>query len=271
MKKNSRSSSSGSSTSRISSAAILQIIDKLKRQSIRSSTQKNYYSIWKVFGKFYLRLDQKPTNWEDRITLFVGYLIDTNHQSQTVKCYISAIKSVLRDDNIQVDEDKILLSSLTRACRLKNDTLYSRLPIQKGMLRILLKSIFNLFFNQGQTYLAHLYTALFSTTYYSLFRVGEVTSGSHPIKVVDVHVGQNKQKILFILRTSKTHNKGDKPQKVKISSSKSIHWHLSHSFLCPYACLRDYIKLRPKFITPDEPFFVFRDSRPVSPQNMRNV
>ena len=114
----------------------------------------------------------------------------------------------------------ILLNSLTWACRIHNDVLYTRLPIQKGLLWLLLKSMFKSFFDKGQSYLAHLYTALFSTAYYGLFRVGEVTSGSHPIRVTDINIGKNKQKILFILRSSKTHNTCNKPQKVKINSNK---------------------------------------------------
>ena len=56
---------------------------------------KNYYGIWKTFNQFIVRLDFKPTNWEDRITLFAGHLIHLGRKSNTVKSYISAIKAVL--------------------------------------------------------------------------------------------------------------------------------------------------------------------------------
>ena len=74
---------------------IERIVDYLKLQYHRDSSRANYYQIWKIFSKFYLRLDSNPNNWSERITLFVGYLIDTQKQSATVKSYISAIKAVL--------------------------------------------------------------------------------------------------------------------------------------------------------------------------------
>ena len=54
--------------------------------------------------------------------------------------------------------------------------------------------------------------------YYRLLQISEVTGdGGHPILARDVHVGSNKCKMLFILRTLKTHWHGCKPQLVKIS------------------------------------------------------
>ena len=50
--------------------------------------------------------------------------------------------------------------------------------------------------------------ALFATAYYGLFRVGEITDSQHAVKACDVHIGVNKRKLLFILRTSKTHTEG---------------------------------------------------------------
>ena len=50
-----------------------------------------------------------------------------------------------------------------------------------------------------------LYMALFSTAYFGLFRVGELTASKHVVKAVNVRIGQNKNKILFILDSSKMH------------------------------------------------------------------
>ena len=137
----------------------------------------NYYSIWKAFRKFYLRLDVKPKNWEDRLTLYIGYLIDQKRQSTTICSYFSAIKFVLREDGIRVHEDSFLVSSLTRACKLKNDTVHARLPIQEDMLMSLLCKVDSFYlFNKKQPFLALLYQMLFCTAYYGLFRVGEITS-----------------------------------------------------------------------------------------------
>ena len=134
--------------------------------------------MWKTFNEFFVKLNRIPNNWETRITLFIGYLIDQGKQSQTIRSYTSALKAVLAEVNMSIYQDEFLLSALTRACKFKNDTGSMRLPIRKGMLRILLDKVFNIYID-SQPYLAKLYTALFSMAYYRLFRVGELTSGTH--------------------------------------------------------------------------------------------
>ena len=226
---------------------------------------------------FSIRLDVKPDNWEDRLVLFVGFLIEDGKKSSTIKSYISAIKSVLKKDGVEISENKYLLGSLTKACKYVNDQVYVRLPIQKGLLNLILKEIEQLFEERNQVYLKNLYLALFSTAYYGLFRIGEVAEGTHTIKARDVHVGDNKQKMLFILRTSKTHWSDSKPQTVKIVSTKLPYQcfrvkgsgHLNQ--FCPFTLLRNYMAIRETYHSRAEHFFVFRDRAPVPQQQVRDL
>ena len=125
--------------------------------------------------------------------------MDGNRKSATIKSYISAIKSVLAEDGVILNNNKYLLNALTKACRLKNDKVQTRFPIQKGVLKILLKTAKTYFEEKGQCYLQALYKALFVAAYFGLLRVGELTVGPHAILAKNVHVGENKNKILFIL------------------------------------------------------------------------
>ena len=47
-----------------------------------------------------------------------------------------------------------------------------------------------------------------------------MAKGPHVILAKNVQIGVNKPKLLFILETSKTHTRGDKPQIVKIEKIK---------------------------------------------------
>ena len=69
-------------------------------QRHRGSTQKNYYGIWKNFNKFIIQLDDKSNNWDDRLVLYMAYLIHHQRRSSTIKSYISAIKAVLFNGGI---------------------------------------------------------------------------------------------------------------------------------------------------------------------------
>ena len=211
--KNKRTGSSNSST--ISTADIKGIIDRLKMERVRSMTRRNYYSVWKSFNTFFIQLDVKPDNWEDRLTLFIGYLIEYKKvQSQTARSYISAMKTVLMEDGFDISEDKFVLSSLIRACKYRNDCVRNRLPIQKDLLIEILKFTNNYYLDQGQAYLASLFSSLFITAYFGLFRVCELTltNSRQTVRVTDVHIGRNKEKILFILRSSKTFGKVNRPK-----------------------------------------------------------
>ena len=105
--------------SSISTAVIQDIADKLKTQQYRGSTKTNYYFVWRKFNEFFVKSDVKPATWEERLILFVGYLIDKQLKSTTIRCYISAIKAVLREDGETLNENTYLLKSLTKACQLK--------------------------------------------------------------------------------------------------------------------------------------------------------
>ena len=200
-------------------------------------------------------------------------MINNEHKkSTTVRSYVSAIKAVLMEDGIKISEDAYLLKSLTKACKLCNDRVRIRLPIHQGLLNILLKEIQKMFESNGQQYLNVLYQALFCSAYYGLLRVGEITKGSHPVLAPDVHIGQNKKKILFILRTSKTHWRDQKPQIVKITSTERKKEKINKEKLfCPFAIIREYANSRPDCVNNDEPFFVFRDRSPVTPLHLRTV
>ena len=254
------------------------ILDKLKCARVKDSTRNNYYGIWKNFNKFYLRLDWKPTSWEDSIVLYIGFLINTNKSSQTLRSYLSALRVVLLEDGYELKEDKFLLSALTCACKLKNDVFLARMPIRKGMLKVLLKEVEQLFLQKlNQPYLAGLYQAFLSTAYFGLFCIGVLTKSPHAVAVKDMHIGRNKRKILFVLRSSKTHGKHMLPQTIKITSCRiqnstqftedtpcDLDW-------CPFQMLHHYISLHPGYISLEEQFFIFADHSPVKPEHFRHV
>ena len=198
-----------------------------------------------------------------KIKPFCGYLIKTKKKSATIKSYISAIKAILHDIDVEVNEDRFLPNALTRACRLINDHVRLRFPIHKQLLLQLLNNI-ELSLDQ-QPFLKILYLVLFSAMYYGLFRVGELTFNNHAVKARDVHVGKNKKKMMFILRTSKTHWHDVKPQIIKISG----HWKKEdvNAFdrFCPFQLLLNYTEVRGAFLDNNEQFFIFCDHSPVTP------
>ena len=95
----------------------------------------------------------KPPSWEDRVTLFIGYKVDQGINSSTVKCYVSAIKKMLTDDGYPWDDRKVLVGSLTKACKLVNDKVHTRLPIHCSLLELILFELQRAYNRPGQFYL----------------------------------------------------------------------------------------------------------------------
>ena len=167
---------------------------------------------------------------------------------------------MLADDGVVINEDRVLLSAITRACKLNYDKVCTRLPIKKSLLKLLIDAVPTLFKSE-QPYLVIMYKALLITAYFGLFRVGELTKSEHVIKAADVHIGTNKKKLLFVLHTSKTHSRSVKPQSVKICSNQlAEHVVVNESQLyCPFKLISDYIAIRKQRKSKQEQFFVFSD------------
>ena len=116
---------------------------------------------------------------------------------------------------MELDENKFLLASLTCACKIRNDTIKTKLPVFKGMFCVLLEEI-EKYLAHNQIYLSLLYKTLLLTMYFGLFRSCEltVTPSGHAVKVTDIQIGFNKKKFMFILRSSK--------HIIRVTSSRSL-------------------------------------------------
>ena len=190
-----------------------------------------------------------------------------------VRSCVSAIKSTLIDDKYKWNNDEVLLNSLIRSCKNMNDIMTTKLPIQCKLMELILFEVERKFEADNQHFLNILYKTIITVSYYGLFRIGEVTrspTANHTIKAKNVHVTTNKDKILIVLYTSKTHGVESVPQRIKKSGvpkkGKS-----NNKFFCPLALIKQYIAMRGGYENDSEQFFVFRDGSEVHHDHVRLV
>ena len=91
---------------------------------------------------------------------------------------------------------------------------------------------------------------------------------------------KNKDKILVLLYSSKTHNQGSYLQEIKISA-ESLNNSPAHGNprcatrsgrnFCPFKLTRQYMELQGGFTSDDENFFLCSDGSPVVPMQARNT
>ena len=165
------------------------------------------------------------------------------------------------------DDSKVLLHTLTKACKIKNDRLFPHFPIKFGLFELLLFEVGRKY--ATQPYLEILFKSLFSLAYYGLMRVGELTLSPHAVKASNVHIGTNKNEILILLYTSKTHDEASEPQRIKISEVETCG--LNKKNFCPFRLLRSFISVCGDYSSLDELLFVFADKSPVTPTITRNL
>ena len=184
----------------------------------------------------------------------------------------------MNNDGQDIHEDRILLASITRACKINYDHSTNKLPLKKNVIALLIKSLNSYYGDQLQPYLVLLDKTMLATAYYGLFRIGKITQSAYVVKACDIFVGTNKDKLMFILHSSKTHGKEDKPQTIKIEAlgtsiidkSKSQNQASGLQF-CPFQLLRDYTHMQKPYKTEIEQVFVFADRTPVTAYNFRTM
>ena len=247
----------------------------MKANCKQQSTLAQYHGIWRTFNKFLIRLDDKLQTWEERLIYYVGYCTSRGVKSTTIKSYISAIKHVLQVDGYHWNMDQALLSTLTSSCRLKNDRVRNRLPIQKRLMELILFELERKF--ETQPYLQVMYQTIFCIAYYGMLRIGEITTGNHPILAKNVYVNKQHLKLCFVLYTSKTHGLESKPQKIRLTALKTTDRFLkctktkSNNFFCPVDLTNNYMQLRGDYVNDDDPLFIFKDQTPVQPKHVRRI
>ena len=245
-----------------SSDYLYGLLDRLNYESRQKSTRKNYHQVWTNFNKFLIKLDKVPQKWEQRLVLYCTHLTFVKRlKSATVKSYASAVKATLTDDGYLWDDKLLLMSTFTKVCKLKNDVVQFRLPIQRSLLEQIFYELERKY--EGQPYLEILYKVAFSLAYYGLMRISELC-GIHALKAKDIYKARQGDRYNIFLYTSKTHNTASPPQKIRIGKE--------HRKFCPVKILNLYVGLRKKYKNDKDPFLVFSDgSTPLKEDNFRSI
>ena len=91
-----------------------------------------------------------------------------------------------------------------------------------------------------------------------------------------MQIGDNKCKMMFVLRSLKMHGKNTAPHLIKISSSNHTsnkaeskrRLKQSMQLPCPYQLIHVYIAIRGPFYSESDQFFIFADGSQVSPNHV---
>lgn len=237
----------------------------MKNGDLAPSTSETYHTVWRNFLNFLNEFKNLPSKYEDKMVMYAAHLGNEGAHSATVGSYMSAIRYKLRKDGIDIPDKNFEIASIIRTCKLKNNRVFYRCGISKPMLKDLLQATKELLYDNGQEYQYFLYRAIFLTAYYGMFRIGEIAQGPHSVTASDVKPSTNKNKFLLILRSSKTHGKGDHPHTVNIPQVVDVEE--DRTINDPYQALNDYRVRRP--VGGSDNFFLLQDGTPVKTYQVR--
>lgn len=241
------------------------VVEGMKNGDLRPSSQGMYHSIWTNFLRFLSEFKNLPAKWEDKMVMYAAHLGNEGDTGQTVSSYMSALRYKLRKDGVDIPDKNFEIASIIRTCKLKNSKVHYRCGISKIMLKDIIKALQSMFQDKGQDYLFHFYRAIFLTAYYGMFRIGELADSPHSLKSEDVKMSSNKNKFLLILRSSKTHSKGDFPHTVSVPQVVDVEE--DDDLYNPFKAIRDYRLRRPA----GHNFFLFQDGTPIKTYQLRKV
>ena len=119
---------------------------------------------------------------------------------------------------------------------------------------MIIDKIENRYLSFGQEYLSCLYKAVTLMGYYGMLRIGELTSGTHPVLAVNIYVDRDRCELQLVLYTSKTHTKANLPEIITITPSIELdpRQRFSNRYY-PYQVIVEFCNMRKGYRRPSDP------------------
>ena len=110
-------SCSSSDGTKLSLDYLTHIAKKFKTQNRQPSTKHTYKQAWYNFNDFLICMDKMPDSWNDRICLFVPQLIVEKHPPPIIQSYVSAVKAILREEGVEIEDNSVALAALIHSAK----------------------------------------------------------------------------------------------------------------------------------------------------------
>ena len=214
---------------------------------------KTYQRAWRLYLEYSSITTQKSPTLplpENSIVLFVSYLNLSGYSSASITTYLSALSYLHRINNIPDPVATHLVQKTLVAIQKMDIPTYSRSPITITLLSSISQNVKH---NIGSVYLQHLLRAMYLTSFFGFFRVGEISVSKDQNHTLQLNNVQISEKTVKINMTSYKHSAGK-------TASLTLH-RQNNVTICPVLALNEYSKRRPKVLGP---LFVFENGSPVT-------
>lgn len=237
--------------------------NKLLQASLASNTSRTYDTAVKAFNSFRSAYQLQP-DWPAcpaHIVLFITYCFESGLAPRTISTYVSGLAFYHKTRGWYDVNQLFIVNKVLQGCHRLKKTVDYRAPLTMQMLVDITQLLSQICHD---VYEMRLFQAVFSVTFFGLFRVSEVVVTDsdlrRPLQVDDVVISSDTQFILLVLRVSKTNQSGP-PTKFKISREQDVR-------ICPVRLMFKYLAIRPKI---SGPVFCHANGRPLTRSQFSGV
>lgn len=218
------------------------------------NTRKAYDTAVNSFNDFRI-LYKIPVTWpipKEQIIWFISYCFEKMYSPKTITSYISGLSFYHKINGWYNISDLFIIRKLLEGCRRMRPSVDCRAPISIKMLQNLCTLLSSVTFNE---YEATLFKALFTTAYFGMFRVGEltVTGSKGCVDVDNVSIRRDGKLVSICLKYTKTNQYGN-PIIVRIPCEEN-------DIICPVCNMKNFLAVRPKV---QGPLFVHSNMKGVT-------
>ena len=226
--------------------------------SLASSTISVYKRAWALYNECIAILAGQnqsiglPLNYVQILT-FISYLNLMGFSPSSITTYITGISFVHKMGNYNDPSNHFAVQKTLSAVNRLTGKLDSRLPITLFILATLNESIEKTITNKFQRVLLK---AMFTTAFFGLFRIGEITSasGAGHVPALDISQCQMFEDKMEITIKHFKHNVSQHPIILTLHRQ-------TDALICPVTAMQDYLSIRG--LSPG-PLFCFMSIKPVS-------
>lgn len=220
-----------------------------------SNTRLTFSNAFNQF-KLFLTAYDLTLSWPipvHQLSLFVAFLSYNNRSPSTIKTYISALSYLHKIRDLPDPTKRFIIVKLMEGANRQRPR-DIRAPITLRLLSRLIKSLVSVCSSNYETLLFH---AAFSLAFFAFLRVGEFTavstkiSSSRALRVSDIQLSKNGDKLRVVIRESKTDQRG------KTYTLEIVRFADQSS--CPVRALYNYLVARPA--GREQQLFIHRDGR----------
>ena len=187
---------------------------------------------------------------------FIAFLFQRSYKSSSISSIVAGLGYFHNIMSLPNPASHILIKKLLKGSKNLNDSPDIRLPVTVAILHDLVRVSARL---SSSSYDKHLYSAMFTTAFHALLRVGEYTKSStatnHALQIKNIEIVYSNNQLVKMFISIPHFKHSQRPVTLSIKANRQ-------SSYCPVKFMHNYLQIRPVGKSPV--LFISQMGQPIS-------